>query len=302
VVKAHDSHAVRPSCAFGRVEMVEAHGGDRAIARAAAQQHGMVTLAQLAAAGLGRGAVAHRVARGRLTPRFRGVYQVGPIQAEHGREAAAVLAAGPGALLSHHTAAAIWGFTPDHPGDVHVTVPSDARSRPGLTLHRSASLNAAVHNGLPLTTPARTLHDLARVLARKDLDRAVEEALIRGLATPEQLTTRPALREATATEPTLTRSEAERQLRALIKAANLPAPATNVRVAGHEVDAYWPRQRLVAEVDGYKFHGGRAAFERDRRKDGALTAAGYTVVRVTWRQIKHEPHAVVALLARLLPP
>jgi very-short-patch-repair endonuclease len=75
-----------------------------------------------------------------------------------------------------------------------------------------------------------------------------------------------------------------------------------VRVAGHEVDAYWPRQRLVAEVDGYKFHGGRAAFERDRRKDGALTAAGYTVVRVTWRQIKQEPHAVVALLARLLPP
>jgi predicted transcriptional regulator of viral defense system len=138
-----------------------------AIARAAAQQHGMVTLAQLAAAGLGRGAVAHRVARGRLTPRFRGVYQVGPIQAEHGREAAAVLAAGPGALLSHHTAAAIWGFTPDHPGDVHVTVPSDARSRPGLTLHRSASLNAAVHNGLPLTTPARTLHDLARVLPGK---------------------------------------------------------------------------------------------------------------------------------------
>ena len=77
---------------------------------------------------------------------------------------------------------------------------------------------------------------------------------------------------------------------------------TNRRVAGWEVDAFWPRHRLVVEVDGYAYHGNRAAFERDRRKDAALVAAGYRVVRVTWRQIADEPHVVVALLARLLPP
>ena len=85
-------------------------------------------------------------------------------------------------------------------------------------------------------------------------------------------------------------------------AARLPRPLTNVRVAGWEVDAYWPRERLIVEVDGYAYHGNRAAFERDRRKDAALTAAGYTVIRVTWRQLKHEPLAVVALLARLVAP
>ena len=103
-------------------------------------------------------------------------------------------------------------------------------------------------------------------------------------------------------EPRLTRSEAERRLLKLIRAAKLPLPVTNTRVAGWEVDAFWPRHRLVVEVDGYAYHGNRAAFERDRRKDAALIAAGYRVVRVTWRQIADEPHVVVALLARLLPP
>ena len=169
-------------------------------------------------------------------------------------------------------------------------------------MHRTASLNAAVHCGLSLTTPARTLHDLAPLLPQRDLDRAVEEAVIRGLARPHELATRPALREATIAEPRLTRSEAERRLLKLIRAARLPTPATNVRVAGWEVDAFWPRHRLIVEVDGYAYHGNRAAFERDRRKDAALIAAGYRVVRVTWRQIADEPHVVVALLARLLPP
>jgi very-short-patch-repair endonuclease len=91
-------------------------------------------------------------------------------------------------------------------------------------------------------------------------------------------------------------------LRRLITAARLPKPRTNVRVAGWEVDVLWPRERLIVEVDGYAYHGNRAAFERDRRKDAALTAAGYTVIRITWRQLKDEPLAVVALLARLIRP
>jgi very-short-patch-repair endonuclease len=214
---------------------------------------------------------------------------------------AAVLATG--GTLSHHSAAAIWGFRPPHDGDVHVTTPVRAtRSRRGVRVHRTASLNAAVHLNLPLTTAVRTLHDLAPLLPQHELDRAVEEAVIRGLARPDQLTTRPALRRATVEEPQITRSEGERRLRRLVRAARLPPPRTNTIVAGWEVDAVWPAHMLVVEVDGYAYHGNRAAFERDRRKDAALIAAGYRVVRITWRQLADEPHAVVALLARLLPP
>lgn len=263
--------------------------GDAAVAVLAARQWGVVTTGQLAAAGLGDNAVRHRVAHGRLTRVFRGVYQVGPIAAPNGRLMAAVLATG--GVLSHHSAAAVWGFRPPHGGDVHVKVTSEGRSRAGIRVHRTASLDAAVHNGLRLTTPRRTLDDLAPLLAPTELARAVEEAQIRRLAVPDRTA-----------EPQFTRSEAERRLLKLIRAARLPAPATNVRVAGWEVDALWPRHKLVVEVDGYAYHGNRAAFERDRRKDAALIAAGYRVVRVTWRQIADEPHVVVALLARLLPP
>jgi very-short-patch-repair endonuclease len=290
-----------PTGARREQEWGEMHAGDRGIAALAARQSGVVTTAQLEAAGLGRSAVAHRVAHRRLTRMFRGVYQVGPIAAPHGRLMAAVLATG--GILSHESAAEVWGFRPPHDGAVHVTVNGrDHPPRPGLRTHRSRSISAAVHCGLPVTTPARTLHDLAPRLEQRDLDRAVEEAVIRGLTRPDDLVTRPALRRATVAEPRLTRSEAERRLLRLIEAAHLERPVTNVRVAGWEVDAFWPGHRLVVEVDGYAYHGNRAAFERDRRKDAALTAAGYRVVRVTWRQIADEPHRTVALLARLLPP
>jgi very-short-patch-repair endonuclease len=275
--------------------------GDLAIGRVAARQHGVVTTRQLAAAGLGRHAIAYRVANGRLIQRHRGVYQVGPVAGAYAKEMAAVLATG--GVLSRQSAAAVWGFGPDHDGDVHVTVTGHAaRPRHGVRVHRSASLNAAVHLQLPLTTPATTLHDLAPLISQRDLDRAVEEAVIRGLTRPEELTTRPGLRRAAIVEPAITRSEAERRLLMLIRAAKLPTPRTNTVVAGWEVDALWPARRLVVEVDGYAYHGNRAAFERDRRRDAALTTAGYRVVRITWRQIVDEPHALVALLARLLPP
>jgi len=231
-----------------------------------------VTTAQLAAAGLGRNAVAHRVANGRLTRMLRGVYRVGPVQAPYAPEMAA-------RLLGGH----VWGLRPPHDGPVHVTVQRAARSRQGLRVHRPASLNAAVHNGLRLAPAARTLHDLAPALSRGDLERAAEEAVIRGLVTAREVPRRCAPFR----EPGLTRSEAERRLQRLIRAAKLPRPVTNVKLAG------W-------EVDGYAYHRNRAAFERDRRKDAALVAAGYTVIRVTWRQIEEEPLAVVALLARLL--
>jgi very-short-patch-repair endonuclease len=119
----------------------------------------------------------------------------------------------------------------------------------------------------------------------------LEEAQVRGLV-PKRL----------GDEPRFTRSQAERSLLKLVRAAKLPVPLTNTKVAGWEVDAVWPRHMLVVEVDGFAYHGNRAAFERDRRKDAALMAAGYRVVRITWRRLVYEPHEVVALLARLLPP
>jgi very-short-patch-repair endonuclease len=265
-----------------------------------------VTTRQLAAAGIGERAVAHRVATGRLVRLFRGVYRVGPILPPFGREMAAVLACGDNALLSHHSAAAIWGIRPAHEGDVHVTVSGrDQRPRQGIQVHRSLSLNAAVQDGLPLTTPARTLQDLATILPQHQLDRATEEAQVLRLVTREeleQLPSRPALKRALHTEPALTRSEAERKLLDLVRAARLPRPETNVQVAGYEVDFLWRDHRLVVEVDGFAFHATRTASERDRTRDATLQAAGYRVVRLTWRQLTDEPHAVVARLASLLPP
>jgi very-short-patch-repair endonuclease len=261
---------------------------DRAIVALAVRQHGVVTTAQLLNAGVGRRAIARRAAAGWLTPRFRGVYQVGPVEAKYGREMAAVLACGEGAALSHASAAAIWGFG-RRDDVVHVSVTRDVRSRAGLRVHRTASLDAVVHNGLPLTTPARTLADLARKLTSDELERAQERAAMLGLVLPDG-----------DPYPEFTRSEAERRLKALCKAARLPPPKTNARVAGYEVDAFWPAQRLVVEIDGWRYHGTRQAFERDRSKDAALTTAGYRVVRITWRRLTTEAYAVSAQLGALL--
>jgi very-short-patch-repair endonuclease len=108
------------------------------------------------------------------------------------------------------------------------------------------------------------------------------------------------LRAATRTEPALTRSEAERRLLELIRTAELPAPETNARIAGYEVDFVWHAQRLVVEVDGYAFHSMRSSFERDRRKDAELIARGWRVIRVTWRQLTEAPAALIATLATAL--
>jgi very-short-patch-repair endonuclease len=277
-------------------ERDETRAGDAAIARVAALQRGVVTTAQLAAAGIGESGVRHRVATGRLTRVLRGVYRVGPIPAPYGAEMAALLATD--GALSHHSCAPVWGIRPPHEGPVHVSVLGQARSRDGLVVHRCSSLTAVVHNGLRLTTPQRTLHDLVPLLSHAELERAAEEAVIRGLLTAREVPKGCAVGIA----PQITRSEAERRLQRLIKAARLPRPVTNVKVAGWEVDAFWPEAKLIVEVDGYAYHGNRAAFERDRRKDAVLTLAGYTVVRVSWRQIADEPLAVVALLGGLLRP
>jgi very-short-patch-repair endonuclease len=283
----------------------ESHG-DRAVLELAARQHGAVTTGQLAALGLSRQAITRRVAGGRFARLHRGVYLVGPLPAQFTREMAAVLACGDTAMLSHQSAAGIWGFGPHWQGDVHVTVQGHhPRQRRGIRVHRATphpSLKAAVHHGLPLTTPARTLKDLAATLPQHHLDRAVEQAQLLRLVDADTLHRQgsSALTNALRHDPALTRSEAEARLLALIRAAQLPTPQTNTRIGRHEVDMVWHEQRVIVEVDGYEFHSSRQAFERDRLRDGDLQAAGYRVLRVTWRQIAHEPELVIARLAALL--
>ena len=297
--------------------MVEAAAGDAAVAAAATRQHGVVSYDQLLAAGIGRRGVERRVVSGRLHRIHRGVYAVGhTADAPLAREAAALLACGEGAVLSHRSAAASWGLVDRAPTMVEVTVVGpDPGVRPGLRVRRARRVEAEdvqVRSGLPTTAPPRTLLDLAAVLDTRALHRAVNEAFVAGLADEDALRavlTRcrgrrggPRIRRLLAETcgPTFTRSEAERRLLELLTASGLPAPSTNVKVGRYEVDLLWRAELLVVEVDGYAFHGTRAAFERDRLRDAELQAHGFAVLRVTWRQIVEAPDATVTRIARIL--
>ena len=287
---------------------------DIRVAEVAARQHGVVSYAQLRAAGLTRDAIAHRTTHGRLTRLHRGVYLAGPITDSLTEPFAALLACGPTAALCHHTAGARWELLPPRPGPIHVAVTSGRPRHRGITVHRSILRPHEItcRRGLTLTTPVRTLIDLAALLPRRETERAVEAAIVRGLTSDHDLLTEAhaagprrgggVLRAILADldTPSLTRSEAERRLLALVRKAGLPHPVANARVGPYEVDLLWPRERLIVEVDGYAFHAGRQAFERDRARDAALQVAGYRVIRVTWRQIVREPHRVVATLAAAL--
>src|SRR5450755_393638 len=299
-------------------DLVQVNGcGDPEIARVAAAQRGFVVREQLLAAGLGRGAISHRLERRRLHRFHPGVYLVGhtalsPLAAEM----AAVLYYRGHAILSHASAASIWGFADSTDGEVALTiVGKDARSRPGLRLFRTRSLerrDLRARAGLPLTSPARTLLDFAGSSSPYELEQAVAEARVRRLTDEREL--RAAIGRAPCRkgaeslrrlldgerDPQLTRSEAERKLCELLIDAQLPLPEANLRVCGCEVDFLWRAEKLVLEVDGHGFHGHRAAFERDRRRDQRLVAAGYRVIRVTWRQMVGEPLALVARIARAL--
>lgn len=297
---------------------MHAHGrSDRAVAWVAARQLGDIATWQLYALGIGRSAIARRVRRGALHRLYRGVFLVGhTVPLPGARELAGVLACGDGALVSHRSAALLWGLTNAPALDVEVSVVArDCRPRAALRVHRLLNLDArdrALKNGIPVTAPARTLVDFAASAAPEELERALAEARAGRLVNDRLLSdalrraghrigvgaVRASLRQDGG--PKLTRSEAERRLLGMIRAARLPEPVTNARVAGLEVDLLWPDARLVVEVDGYAFHGYRAAFERDHRRDMALRDAGYEVVRVTWRQLVDEPLLVIAHLAQAL--
>jgi len=292
---------------------VESHVvvADRAALDLARRQHGVITLAQLFLVGFSRGAVRQRLAQGWLRRLHRGVFLVGAVEPTLARAMAATLACGDGALLSHYSAAVLWGLRPSPAEVMHVTVVGrNIRGPENVRVHRLHALHhhdATRRQAIPVTSPTRTLLDLATHLPPQDLGRAAEEAQVRHLVTDhsldEQFQRYPkhrgtaALRKAIRSEPALTRSEAERRFLKLIRRARLPEPRTNVRIGRYEVDFYWPERDLIVEIDGYAFHSSRGAFERDRRRDAELGAQGQQVMRVTWRRLVDESEALVANLA-----
>jgi very-short-patch-repair endonuclease len=300
-----------------RAELTVSGSHDERIAQIAAAQRGRIARRQLLAAGIGSGTIAWLVKRGRLIPVLRGVLAVGhPAPSELTAETEALLAARAGGVLSHLSAARLWGLAPPSAPDrpVHVTVgPTGSTRVVGVTVHRSRCLNATdigVRHRLPVTSVARTLLDYADGHTERQVELAFDHAIVdRVLRRPEldELLRRtsgrrgaPLLRDLLDAEgtTTVTRSEAEERLLTLIRAAQLPAPRINARLLGYEVDFHWPEQRFVVEVDGYRFHSGSRAFEHDRRKDSALVTAGIATIRVTWRQLEREPYAVVARIAQ----
>jgi very-short-patch-repair endonuclease len=266
---------------------------DVLIAELAARQHGVVTQPQLLAAGLDRDAVKYRRKVGRLHSLHRGVYAVGHRPPPPLATAiAAVLACGPEAALSHSSAAALWRIIPRWPTPTHVTTTSDRRHA-GIHVHRSPHADATTHYGIRVTTPLRTLVDLADILEPKQLTRAMNEALVLRLVTANELTTLltryPGRRTAQLTpERGATRSRLEDRFVRFIKRHRLPLPEFNQQIAGHEVDAVYRDQELVIELDSRQFHTTTQAFEKDRDRDADLLNAGFSTLRITDHRLKHH--------------
>jgi predicted transcriptional regulator of viral defense system/very-short-patch-repair endonuclease len=291
----------------------------------AVSQHDVFTLEQVVALGLRPRAVQKRAAAGRLHRIHQGVYSPSPaaLLSLKGRYMAAVLACRPGAVLSHRSAAALHELRATSRTRIEVTVPGrTGRSHSGIQVHRSTTLTPAditTVDGIPVTTIARTILDLATVLPRRAVERAMDQAEILqaldGRALEDQLERNHRLaaarlirsileRHRVGTTPT--RNDFEERLFALVRTANLPEPEVNAWVippdggSAFSVDFLWRQQRLIIETDGYATHGTRQAFEGDRRRDQLLTLAGWRIIRITWLQLVEEPEQTAQLIAGLL--
>jgi very-short-patch-repair endonuclease len=295
-------------------------GRDAAIAELAARQSGVVSRSQLIELGVAQGAIEARVRAGRLHVVHRGMYAVGHPRLEaDGKRWAAVLALGPGAAVSHATAAAVWDIRATASPVVHVIVPGRGgrKRRAGICVHRPSASHAdeiTTLDGLPITTPARTLLDLAAAGLR---GRALEAALDRAellriidFAEVERLLRRaPTRRGARTWRATLaryvagtvdTRSRLEDLIVELCDREGIDRPRVNARVEGRERDFFWPRAGLVVEADSYTWHRSPSALDDDRERDAELLLAGYRSLRFTWEQVtRRRSYVVRTLLAAL---
>lgn len=291
-------------------------GPDNAIAQIAGEQWAVITWAQLLGTGLSRPAITRRVRSGHLHRLHRGVYSLVPATAlaPEGRWLGGVLACGVGAALSHRSAGMLWKILDLDDLCIEVTAPiGGAQFVGGVLLHRSRTLTGHVvtRRGIRVTTLERTIADLADVLPAAQLRRAAQQAeFLRATIGPAGdpwrhangrrgaplLRTLPLLRARVG----MTWSELEARMLRLCRAAGLPEPESNRRIAGIRVDFVWHSERLVVETDGGQAHLTATAFEEDRRRDVELMLAGWRVARFTWAAIAHEPALVADRLGRLL--
>jgi Protein of unknown function (DUF559) len=288
---------------------------EKQLADLAAAQHGVVSRRQLLEMGLGAAAISRRLVSGRLHAQHAGVYAVGhPVLGFRGRWMAAVLACGADAALGYRSAAVCWALQRDSSGAIDVVVPGTAgRGRDGIRVHRHPGLapdEVTTREGIPVTTAARTILDLAAVAGDRLLKYALDQAEI------QELTDYPALADMARAHPRHRGSRRLRDVRdvrgrdrphplrargrvlAVCDAHGLPRPLVNHELlTGQTVDFVFPDHRLAVETDSWRWHRGRQAFERDRERDARLAAAGYRTLRFTDRQIERAPGTVVRALA-----
>jgi len=283
-----------------------------ALAELAGRQHGVVATRQLEGLGLARSTVALWAEDGRLHRLHRGVYAVGHMAITWEARCLAAVLARPGAVAGHLTAAWIHGLLRSRPGTIHLTAPTRQRLRRDFVVHfaRLHPDDVTIVGGIPVTSPARTVLDLAAEESARGLARLLERADERGLLDLrrfEELLSRTnghrgnarltaALRAHSPRDAVL-RSDLERRFRDLVLAAGLPRPQTNVAVEGYELDAYWEAEGFAVELDVYATHGSVRSFEADRERADDLLLAGIETIRVTDVRLAREPGETIERVA-----
>jgi len=294
---------------------------DRELAELARQQHGVVSRRQLAKAGFRKDAITVRLRSGRLHRVHAGVYAVVPRQllSRQGHWLAAVLASGPDAVLSHHTAAALWGLRGSG-GMIHVTLPRRSTSSKRIRRHLShvPPDERTTEEGIPATSVHRTIFDLSATASVDEAVATIKEAeylnlwdclslwdlLDRYPAKRGSRNLRSALERITEEPSGRKRSRIEERFAPFLRRYRLPLPRFNDWIPldprPYRVDCHWLDLRLIVELDGWEGHSTRSAFQDDRARDRALKVAGFSVVHLTWAQLDPEPEAIAADLRELL--
>ncbi len=300
----------------------EGIGHDEAIARLAAVQFGVVSRKQLLSLGLSSRAIEHRLLSGRLRGVHRGVYAVGHGLLElRGHVVAALLAAGPESVASHRTAAALAGLEVSAVGPVHVTTQHKRKEQPGIAFHRGSlpADEVSFVDEIPVTTMARTFLDLSRSEHPQVLRRLLKDAEFKRKITwaaLDHILTRYPRRPGRRTLAGLvqgvhstsgrTRSELEDLFTEFVAARGLPSPERNVELCLRdrttEVDCLWRESRVALELDGRSAHDRALAFEDDRQRDRALSAAKWIPLRATWAQLRYGPDELEGDLRCVLVP
>jgi hypothetical protein len=286
---------------------------DGQIAQIAARQHGNITRQQLLKLGVDRRSVDYRGRTGRLHRVFRGVYAVGrppihPIE----RAAAAVLACGPRGALSHGSAMTLWGLWKRWDQPFEVTTALDRRST-AIRVHRSSTLlhrDVTIQQGIPVTSPARTLLDCAPSLPPKSLTRTINDARRAKLLTLDDLAVvagrnpghpgAPLLKRHVDDPHNPTRSDGEDDFRDFCRRYGLPTPLVNTTLHGFEVDAYFESERVIVELDGWPFHRDKDTFESDRDRDATMLMHDIPTIRVTYDRLDNTPDREAARLHAIL--